>query len=318
MRDEYQLCSRVVGAIVQPKAASCHPYKLVMGIWQALLSRFDSNQLNVQTDTPATAVEFVGLQSDRHSYPWHIRTPRGTIAAQQVLLATNGYTSSLLPAWLSGLITPVRGQMSALRLCQSISARLHHSYGFFSTQGQDYALSDYLMQRPLKKDSSQKASGGEFMFGGGRFLVPENHDVGVSDDSKIDEPIAEYLHSSLSQVLDLKQNPRDQGHQPHLQSVADWTGIMGFSADGMPWVGMVPGLSAFGLWICAGFTGSGMIQAPLCAELVADGIRAVNKADDKDQGFREWEQSVKAGGPGAMPAAFLISEDRIRRIQASL
>ena len=38
-----------------------------------------------------------------------------------------------------------------------------------------------------------------------------------------------------------------------------WSGIMGFSDDELPWVGMVPESvgGGQGQWICAGYTGNG-------------------------------------------------------------
>lgn len=72
----------------------------------------------------------------------------------------------------------------------------------------------------------------------------------------------------------------------------EWSGIMGFSADGQPWVGPLPRLaSVYGpgavratgglaspppptvpsnLYICAGFTGHGMVGAFLSGRTIAE------------------------------------------------
>ncbi|KAI0439088.1 hypothetical protein F4803DRAFT_66893 [Xylaria telfairii] len=63
-----------------------------------------------------------------------------------------------------------------------------------------------------------------------------------------------------------------------LTAAYEWTGIMGYSRDGNPWVGRVPSTlldapgpetDADGLWISAGYTGHGMPVAPGCAVAIA-------------------------------------------------
>jgi glycine/D-amino acid oxidase-like deaminating enzyme len=47
-----------------------------------------------------------------------------------------------------------------------------------------------------------------------------------------------------------------------------WAGIMGFTPDGLPLVGEVPGFA--GVYICGGYTGHGMGFAFECARLLRD------------------------------------------------
>lgn len=51
-------------------------------------------------------------------------------------------------------------------------------------------------------------------------------------------------------------------------SVSDfvWTGIMGRTGDGMPFVGRVPGRER--TWVLAGFNGGGMALIAICARAV--------------------------------------------------
>lgn len=96
---------------------------------------------------------------------WRVTTPRGTVSARQVLLATNAYTSRLLPD-VADLIVPVRGQVSALKP-PGDTARLGMSFGL-DQEGEDSNggggrwRNDYLIQRP--------GEGGVLVFGGGRAL----------------------------------------------------------------------------------------------------------------------------------------------------
>lgn len=118
------------------------------------------------------------------------------------------------------------------------------------------------MQRPFLGDETGE-TGGELMFGGGR-QYEDGFGEGVSDDSYIDQPAANYLRRELIQVLDLSTD------KPELCASYEWTGIMGFSKDGRPWVGEVPESLGGGQGICGGFTGHGMPDASLCAKAVVE------------------------------------------------
>lgn len=59
-----------------------------------------------------------------------------------------------------------------------------------------------------------------------------------------------------------------------------WTGIMGYSSDGFPHVGEVPGKS--GQLICAGFSGHGMPQIYLSAKAIADMVVSVKTVEEVD------------------------------------
>lgn len=251
------------GAILQVNAASLWPYKFVAWILESLLK---SGHLNLQTNTPVTHLQKVGEG-------WIIHTPRGMLHSPTVLLATNGYTSHLLPGF-SDLIVPVRGEMSALVPPNSvrpasITGPLTCSYGFIGNGNQTISQDDYLVQRPF---SEADGSGGQLMFGGGRSYAA-NAGIGVSDDSHIDLPTAEFLRREISIVLDLKNDANE------LEATWEWSGIMGYSRDGHPWVGEVReelGLGGGqGLWVCGGFTGHGMPNAWLCGKAVMDLIMGV-------------------------------------------
>lgn len=248
------------GAIVQKNAASLWPYKLVCWLLESLLATNTPHwtSFNLQTNTAATRLQ-------KLDDGWIVHTSRGMIAAKNVLLATNAYTSHLLPQF-SDLIVPVRGEMSALlppRILQksplpSSTKPLDHSYILLGDDDRD----EYLIQRPT---STTTTSGGELMYGGGREYAQAGG-VGISDDSAIDPPAAAYLRYELNEALDLQNDDRE------LKATHEWTGIMGFSKDEHPWVGPVDeelGGGA-GLWISAGFTGHGMPNACLCAKAVVD------------------------------------------------
>jgi glycine/D-amino acid oxidase-like deaminating enzyme len=262
------------GATISEKAASLWPYKFVSWILETLLS---SGSLNLQTNTPVTHLQRLDDGS------WVIHTPRGMLVAKNVLLTTNAYTSYLLPKF-SDLIVPVRGEMSSLLPPKSMEPAspsnppLEHTYVFIGHGTQNANQDDYLVQRPFC--ASGKA--GELMFGGGRSYA-SGAGVGVSDDSSIDPPAAAYLRREINVVLDLKHDKRE------LNASYEWSGIMGFSRDGLPWVGEVSeelGLGGGkGLFVSGGFTGHGMPNAWLCGR-AAVGLMLEKKDIDLPGSYR--------------------------------
>jgi glycine/D-amino acid oxidase-like deaminating enzyme len=264
--EDLQLGKDAVGALIQQNSASLWPYKLIAWIFEEILRRNCSGDaakfsFNLQTNTPAMRLQ------NMEDGSWIVHTERGMIAAKKVLLATNAYTAHLLPEF-KDLIVPVRGQMTALLPPSSLRPDSGkpltgiHSYGFLGNRKQHSNQDDYLIQRPFSVKDGQVV-GGELMFGGGRGSAA-GLGMDVADDTAIDEPVSQYLRYELNSVLDL------QNEGKYLAATYEWSGIMGFSRDGNPWVGPVSEElgGGQGLFICAGFTGHGMPNASICAELV--------------------------------------------------
>jgi len=274
------------GAVVTSIAARVWPYKLVAHILQDLLVSPDLNgTFNLQTLTPAESI------SPTEDGKWLVKTPRGTITAKTLALATNAYTSHLLPSFTQ-LIVPCRGQMSALIPLPSIAGpnRLKTSMGF-----EGDGLDDYLIQRPTDK-------GGHLMFGGGGTL---GHRFGITDDSIVDEKTAAYLRRELIDAFGL---PEREDEKLEMKAVREWTGIMGFSRDEVPWVGPVPGKE--GVFVAAGFTGHGMPNAWLSGKAVA---RMVDSRIAGGQMGEAVEAARKATG---LPRAYQVSIERIEKAMA--
>lgn len=271
----------VAGAIVQKHAASMWPYKLVCHVLEKLLAEHGPASFNLQTNTPVTGVS---RDADRPGR-WVVTTPRGKVSAKKVLLATNGYTSRLLPAF-SDLIVPVRGQIGAL-LPPEPRVALDYSYVFFGKvedeDGKDTTRDEYLVQRPLP--------GGELILGGGRHLA-RGMAVGEWRDDTVEPRVATWLRTELEPVLSLDregEKPPEEG----LEASMEWTGIMAYSRDQAPWIGAVPESlgGGEGLYIASGFTGHGM---PRCA-LAGRGIARIMLGDEKGHG---------------LPETFVVGEDR--------
>lgn len=240
-----------LGAVVTDTAARMWPYKFVARVLEELITSTDvRGRFNLQTHTPVLSLDksTTTTTTAETEYGWSVHTERGDVLAKKVVLATNAYTSHLLPQF-ADLIVPCRGQMSALMppVTAAGENRLKTSYGFMGKH-QD----DYLVQRPSE-------SGGHLMFGGGRQHDPST--IGNADDSVINQDLARYLRSELNELLGLGEKGEE------LEAVKEWTGVMGFSRDNHPWAGPVP--DSPGLFISAGYTGHGMPNAWLCGKAVA-------------------------------------------------
>ncbi|TKA22235.1 hypothetical protein B0A50_08104 [Salinomyces thailandicus] len=234
-------------------AGSLSAYAFTIGVLKLALSK----ALNLQTETPAHRITSTSQNGQTNS--WTVHTSRGSITTSNLILATNGYTAHLLPQF-HGLIVPLHGQIVAqrpgLRLPQE---GLKHTYSFIHETGYEYMIS-----RP-----PGSINAGDIIIGGGLHQLPNDgaSRYGVIDDSTLDPTIQAYLRNCT---------PRFFGHEWGLDHgfgriKKEWSGIMGASADGLPYVGAVPG-AAPGLWMTCSFNGHGMVWCLKSAEALIEMI----------------------------------------------
>ncbi|KAK7029525.1 hypothetical protein VNI00_014402, partial [Paramarasmius palmivorus] len=211
-------------------SSSLWPYKLVKHLIELCVSNYG---LNLQTNTPVRST----VQQENG---WSLETPRGTVTASKIVFATNAYTATLLPEFL-GKIAPFKGQCSAIVPTRAYAgARMldrtySHRYGL-----NDF---DYMIQRP--KD-------GIIILGGGRWKVPVEQLVGHTDDSTKIEAISNHLKGAMKIYME------DWGEEAAGEGlICDWTGIMGYTYEAVPYVGAVYGRP--GAYITAGHSGHGTV-----------------------------------------------------------
>ena len=280
-----QRVPEAIAAVYQPRAAKCWPYKLITWLLEQLLREHDA-AFNLQTKTPVKRIQRCGSS-------WILHTQRGQIVARDVLLATNAYTSYLVPN-MTGLIIPVRGQICALKPPEG-ATQLAHSYVWLKGADHQYLIhrgpEDIQMTDGAKMRRTVDKS---LIIGGERFAVPEGEE-GISRDDEVNPILSRALHRALTHAIKLL--PENELEKETLHAAYEWTGIMGFSRDSSPWVGCVPETlmsDSGGLWISAGYSGHGMPVAAQC------GIAAAEMILGKKDGV-------------LIPKQWVASEERVER-----
>jgi glycine/D-amino acid oxidase-like deaminating enzyme len=258
-----------VAGVFKYQAGRIHAYRFTT----AVLNTCTQKGLKLCTQTPVHAI-LPSEQSSKTNTPlWDVFTQFSTITCQAVILATNGYTPYLLPS-LQGSIVPMRGQITAQRT-SSLPAPLATTYSFIYRNGYEY-----MIPRPLGPSSDSQ----DIIIGGGLDRLPHEgaSEYGTVDDASLNAVISTYLQNTVTGYLDVKD----------CDFVQEWSGIMGATSDGRPFVGEVPGKN--GVWMAAGFNGHGMVLCLKAAEAL------VSMMQDG-----EW--------PTWFPASFVVSEERLER-----
>lgn len=268
---ERKFLSPGAAGAVSYAAGSLHPYKFVIGVLGLALEK----GLNLQTETPALSIR----QSEKG---FIVETSRDTIIAGSVVLATNGYTAHLAPS-LQGVIVPLRGHMTGQRPGSAMPATgLATTYSFIYIDGYEYMIS-----RPTGSTFA-----GDIMIGGGLTKGAEKglYEYGTTDDTTMDPIIASYVRNCTSDYFG--SNWGDDHSDGRIRKA--WSGIMGYSADGFPFVGQMPGTK--GLFVAASFQGSGMVLCLLAAKALATMMN-----DDNMEELDQW-----------FPKTFRIREERMK------
>jgi glycine/D-amino acid oxidase-like deaminating enzyme len=248
-------------------AGSLSAYRFTIGVLKLCLAR----GLNLQTNTPATSL--IKLVDSCDGYKWGVNTPSGTIMARRVVVATNGYTASLLKQF-QGIIVPLRGQISAHRSGSEMPWEgLSTTYTFAYKDGYEYMIPyRHGFREGIDGNPPVPAATSDtIIMGGGLTRAAEGGlgEYGTTDDSTINPTISKYLRETTPRYFGKSWGTDNQLGRVKLE----WTGIMGYSPDGMPFVGEMPDETASkesDLWICASFQGHGMVYCWMCARALVE------------------------------------------------
>ncbi|MFQ6016103.1 MAG: NAD(P)/FAD-dependent oxidoreductase [Anaerolineae bacterium] len=187
-----------------------------------------------------TGTEATGVQTNADG-GLTVETSKGHLTTEIVVYATNAYTP-LLHDFFKEKISPVRGQVLVTEPVEPL-----FPYVCGANFGFEYWLQD---------------EEGHIILGGWRWSQKEM-EVGLYDDTII----VEEIHQGLYQFL--------TNNWPALKGIRveqAWTGIMGFSQDGWPIVGTLPGRGD--QFVAAGFTGHGMPVCFLAGKAIAEIINS--------------------------------------------
>ncbi|KAF7188272.1 putative oxidoreductase OrdL [Pseudocercospora fuligena] len=253
---------------VTSQAGAAWPYRLITGILSDLLEKH-GERFSIDANTPVQSIEFDG----KH---YVVKTPRGDMKTSRIVHATNGHAGHLLPG-LRGPLWPMRGQMTAQTPHSSFGVQGSRSYSIHYRNGFDYI--------------TQSGEGGEIFVGGGLVLSEPHHELGNPvDDSNATLPVAH-----LAGIMDATF-----GRPVRSEIKAAWTGVMGFTADGLPLVGKLPKTVTIrdgdGEYVAAGYNGYGMPNAWLCGKHIANLI--LGKANDPP-----------------IPTAYDLSDERLQNME---
>jgi gamma-glutamylputrescine oxidase len=158
------------------------------------------------------------------------------LEAEQVVIATDGYTQGLLPE-LEAVVAPTRGQVL---VTEPLERRLfpcpHYArHGY-----------DYWQQTPE-----------------GRLVAGGSRDKAGDEENTAEERTTSLVQDHLERfVADLLGAPARITHR--------WAGIFGTTPDRLPLVGRMPGRD--GVWVSLGYSGHGNVLGLACGELLARAI----------------------------------------------
>ncbi|MGH2617070.1 MAG: NAD(P)/FAD-dependent oxidoreductase, partial [Thermomicrobiales bacterium] len=160
-----------------------------------------------------------------------------TILAEDVVLATNAWTPRLLPNLPEGAIVPARGQ---ILVTQPLPPLLTCPFG-----------------TNFDKEYGRQTPGGQILCGGFRRL-----DVNEGLGTYREEVTTVVLAGIARCLTELFPLLRDKA-----RVVRAWSGIMGFTADGLPLIGRYD--PAPGLTVAAGFNGGGFSWGIVVGRVIA-------------------------------------------------
>jgi glycine/D-amino acid oxidase-like deaminating enzyme len=268
-----------VGGALRYNSGAFWPYRFITSLWQQI---YDEHRplLSIETNTPVLDIEF-----DAASQKYFLTTSRGAIVAKKIIHATNGYAGHLLPG-LRGKIFPIRGYMSAQEPCSE--------FGHFARDRTWSFCGEALLNIENGTQSSAiyygNQSPNDRVIFWGSDTAPI-HGIMTADDSVIPD----VTRQDLSTVLPTQFRGWFNGESPKVRAI--WSGVQGFTADHLPFVGEVPVVMtgrgmAGGEWICAGFNGAGMCQCWPSGEAVVKMMMGENT-------------------DGVIPDLYLVTEDRL-------
>lgn len=184
---------------------------------------------------------------------WVLRTPTGTVTAQKVVLATNGYSHEDLPPWMRARTLPA---LSNVIVTRPLSQTEQHAAGWWSAQ-MAYDTRFLLHYFRMMPD-------GRFLFGmrGGLRATPA-----------ADADLSRRIRANFSRLFPAWAD---------VEITHEWSGLVCLLRNLVPFVGPVPGHS--GLFAGLGFHGNGVAMGSYAGHLLAHSLMGTAP----DQAAPDW------------------------------
>lgn len=253
---------RYADAFYSPLTRRFHPLNFARGLSRAIGGKGG----NVYEQTPAISI---GSRDGRRL----VRTPRGEIECDQVVLACGGYIGTKL-VWPVAMATvPVA---TFVMVTEPLGDKLKQAIGV------PYAVSDIQMPtnyyRPL--------ADGRLMWGG-RVLAWEPSP----------ERLAAQLKGDMASFYPTLANARVE---------VAWGGYMGYLRHRTPFIGRIDD----GLWVATGFGGLGLALTTMAGQVLG---RAIADGDDRWRMFTRLGLPFAGGPLGRVPAQLVYWRDGAKR-----
>ena len=218
------------GGMTLPVGFALNPRKYHLNLAQAT----QQAGAHLFQDSPVTT-----LRQDAKR--WHLTTPKGRVTANQVILATNGYSHEDLPPWLRARTLPA---LSNVIVTRPLSQSEQQAAGWWSAQ-MAYDTRFLLHYFRLMPD-------GRFLFGmrGGLSAAP-----GAS------ARLSRRIRANFARLFPAWDK---------VEITHEWSGLVCLMRNLVPFVGPVPGHD--GLFAGMGFHGNGVAMGSYAGRLVADHV----------------------------------------------
>jgi glycine/D-amino acid oxidase-like deaminating enzyme len=250
------------GGLLSPDYQGLHPGLYVQGLGAAA-ARAGARII--------TRAEVTSLTRDKSGF--RVISRAGNTFAKQVLLASDGYTGSLVPA-LQRRIIPIRSAMIA-------------------TEPLDPATMRQLMPANRLLAGSQRvvtyyrpAPDGTRILFGGRVLK--------LGDTNVEHANATHLHKQMTQVFPTLSRTRVTHY---------WHGQIGFTFDGLPHLGKINGCH-----YAVGYNGTGVARASWLGHLIARRMLGEPTPPTAYEGLPMATRPLYRGKPWFLPYAILFYE----------
>lgn len=220
------------------QASTLQPWKLTAHIMRNNIKK----GVNLQTYTVVKSV----TKDETGTRQWVVQTERGNIACDTVVHATNAYTAAHEPS-LKGIITPKPHMCNKVVPPRALSGSraIQNSYGVLLPNGSLFSI------------NPRCTIDGVVMFGGSNpgqkqldTWVEQHPEYCIDDGLSNVENVTKYVREFVDREF---EGWKDAEFGPGEGFEYSWSGIIGLSADGVPFVGALPDKP--GQWICAGHHG---------------------------------------------------------------